>query len=261
MYVIAEIGTNHNGNSDTAILMVEAAAESGVQAVKMNHWDADLLVSKESWWYQRCKDLTLPWETLEECSQICGSMGIDFIIAPWAAHLVETASEIADKLKIASGELTNRQLLEACAANGISTILSTGMATDQEIDWAVNTLEPDVIMHCVSLYPTLPKQVNLQKIYHLQTMYGSMYKIGYSDHTVGTLACTAAYAMGAKVIEKHFNLENNPCTDQQISANPTMVKDLVNQLYLLDKMLQNSSGADRVKIPVLRRNSETGLRE
>jgi sialic acid synthase SpsE len=260
MYLIAEIGTNHNGDPDTAYRLVDAAVETGVNAVKMNHWDADLLVSKHSRWYQRCKNLTLPYETLKKCSLICNKAGIDFIIAPWSAHLVEESVEIADKIKIASGELTNDGLLQAVNLSGASSILSTGMATFEEINHAVDILQPDVLMHCVSLYPTKLEETNLTRIRKLYNEFQDWCRVGYSSHTGSILDIIAAYCLGAKTIEFHFNVRNNQCLDDEISFESIEVLPLVKKLKSIDTMLEDTTGVDLRMKDKLRRNPETGLR-
>lgn len=261
MYLIAEIGTNHNGNEKTAFKLVNAAAKSGAHAVKMNHWKADLLVSKNSDWYDRCKSLELSIDCLKLCADICHEEGIDFIVAPWSSELVEEAAEIADKLKIASGELTNNGLLQTCNFTGMSTILSTGMATDKEIDYAVDLLQPDAIMHCVSLYPTPIECVNLHRIEILKKAYDNWCRIGYSSHTHGVTDIFVAYAFGTKIIEKHFNVEGNNCVDDNISIQPMQVPKIISTLHIIDQMKVNTFGEDRINIKNLRRNSKTGLRE
>lgn len=261
MYLIAEIGTNHNGNSETAFKLVNAAIEAGVQAVKMNYWKADLLVSKDSDWYQRCKDLELSYEVLKKCSIICQSAGIDFIIAPWSAQLVEESVEIADKLKVASGELTNDGLLQAIEITGISSIISTGMATMKEISHAIDLLEPDIIMHCVSLYPCPMDKVNIKRIDTLRRDYGDMYHIGYSSHSYYYLDKVVAYIKGALAIEFHFNIPNNKCFDNEISLLSDDVKMLFDMLNSIDKMYEKSDGSDFYMKEKLRRDPETGLRK
>lgn len=260
MYLIAEIGTNHNGDEALAMRLVAEAAKTGVQAVKMNYWKPDLLVSPTSEWYERCKQLTIEFGTLEACAQVCNQYGVDFIIAPWSHELVEESAEIADKFKVASGELTNQLLLEAIYETSVSSILSTGMATDAEVAWAVDILEPDTILHCVSLYPTPVDCINMPRFFALQKEYFD-YRIGYSSHTIGTLDKVLAYAMGAKTIEFHFNLLDNHAVDESISLYPQDVSNLIGMIQMCDKMNEEVYGTDVSMISTLRRDPRTGLRE
>ena len=259
MYLIAEIGTNHNGNEALAMRLVAAAAKTGVQAIKMNYWKADMLVHPLSDWYDRCKKLELEYGTLQACQQLCQQYGKDFIIAPWSVELVDDCEEIADKIKVASGELTNHTMLEKIYDSSITSILSTGMATNNEISKAVDLLEPDVLLHCVSLYPCPVDAVNIKRINELQRIYYDR-KIGYSSHTIGTLDKVAAFSMGADVIEFHFNIPENNCVDEKISLFPVDVDQLIRMLMMVEKMQQDSNEADLHMIPKLRRDSIMGLR-
>lgn len=259
MYLIAEIGTNHNGNEALAMRLVAAAAKTGVQAIKMNYWKADTLVHPSSDWYDRCKQLELEYGTLQACQQLCQQHGKDFIVAPWSAWLVEEVADLADKFKVASGELTNNQLLEMIYDTSITSILSTGMATNTEISKAVDLLEPDVLLHCVSLYPCPVDAVNIKRIDELRRIYYDR-KIGYSSHTIGTLDKVAAFSMGADVIEFHFNIPENNCVDEKISLFPADVDQLIRMLMMVEKMQKDSDDADLHMIPKLRRDSELGLR-
>ena len=259
MYVIAEIGTNHNGKEQTAFELVNAAVKTGVQAVKMNYWKADLLADRSSNWYRRCKELELSISCLRLCSGICHDEGLDFIVAPWAPELVEEAYEVADKFKIASGELNYDSLLFACSKKNISTILSTGMATRKEILHATELLDPDVIMHCVSLYPTPYNHVNLKRIKNLQDDFWYI-DIGYSSHTEGIQDVLAAYVLGAKIIEKHFNILENRCVDEDISLSITCTKLMIENLKRIDSMMEDATGEDFINKSKLRRGG-SGLRE
>ncbi|MEE3037831.1 MAG: N-acetylneuraminate synthase family protein [Bacteroidota bacterium] len=143
-----------------------------------------------------------------------------------------------DKLKVASRDLTNLPLLQALAETNIPIIVSTGMASDKELDEAIEVISKyhnDIsILHCVSQYPTEPKNVNLNTITYLIEKY-SDYTIGYSDHTIGIAVPTAAVSMGAKIIEKHITLDRNmKGTDQIGSLGPDGIFRMVRDLRLLE---------------------------
>lgn len=258
MYLIAEIGTNHNGSENTAIKLVRAAVEAGASAVKMNYWQTDLLTSKTSSWYERCKALELDYQTLVNCAGICYENDVNFIIAPWAAELVEDSAVISDKLKISSGELTNHKLLRSCRKTEKQTILSIGMATDNEILEAYHILNPQIMMHCVSLYPCPADKANLGRIKWLKENYPA--QIGYSSHVVGETDKIAAYTTGADPIEVHFNINGNVCVDDQFSFRPEDVRRVIYICNEIDTLFKEARVADWAMRNKLRRG-KSGLRE
>ena len=146
-----------------------------------------------------------------------------------------------DKLKVASRDLTNLPLLSALAETNIPIIISTGMGGKKELDDAIHIItkyHSNVsILHCVSEYPTKPKNVNLNTISYLLNNYKD-YVIGYSDHTIGISTPIAAVAMGAKIIEKHITLDRRmKGTDQSGSLGPDGVYRMVRDIRILDKSM------------------------
>lgn len=270
MYLIAEIGTNHNGDPVAAVEMANSAIKNGADAVKMQLFEADTLVSKtapviehapfgHATQWERMKSLELPESAYAEVSQLCSEAKIDFVISPFSVKLVEVAAKYATKLKVASGELTNKTLTRACRDTGIPCFLSTGMATLSEILDTIYWLDPTVIMHCVSLYPTLPCQANLARIQTFTEMFPNR-TIGYSNHTVGPLACVIAAALGAKVFEVHYrDNETWACADARVSLLPRDFRKLKVDLLKASDMIQESPLED-AKMRFSLRRGPSGLR-
>jgi len=271
MYVIAEIGTNHNGDPASAIEIAASAIKNGADAVKMQLFEADTLVAKtapvvahappgHATQWERMKSLELPESTYARIAKMCEKAKIDFVISPFSVDLASVASNYATKLKVASGELTNTKLLKACRDTGLPCFLSTGMASLEEITEAVYTLDPTVIMHCASLYPTMPWQANLRRIETLEFCFPNR-TIGYSDHTVGIEACLAAAVLGAKVFEVHYrsNEQMQDCADALLSLWPKDLRKLKAKLPKVRDMAKRAQGEDACMKKVLRRGP-SGLR-
>ncbi len=262
-YIIGEIGQNHNGSVDIAKLIVDMVSRPvkedlfnldlpRINAVKLTKRDLkeELSASQMSAPYsgpnafaatygEHREVLELSDEAHFEVYQYAKSKGLDFvetICAIGAMSLLKLFTP--DYLKVASRDLTNLPLLDALGETKLPIILSTGMGGVRELDNALEVLtrhHNDIsILHCVSQYPTEPKNVNLQTIKFLQDNY-SDYTIGYSDHTIGISVPTAAVAMGAEIIEKHITLDRRmKGTDQAGSLGPDGVNRMVRDIRLTD---------------------------
>lgn len=265
-YLIGEIGQNHNGSVDIAKLIVDGAARQveeklfgltlkGMDAVKLTKRDLkyELSDSQMSRPYtgrnsfgatygEHREFLELNDEQHFEVYQYAKSLGLDFVetlCAPSCLSMLKLFNP--DKLKVASRDLTNLPLLSALAETKIPMIVSTGMAGQSELDDALNEItryhNQVSILHCVSEYPTQPKNVNLNTIAFLQKNYGE-YTIGYSDHTVGISVPVAAVAMGAEIIEKHITLDRRmKGTDQQGSLGPDGLNRMVRDIRTLEQSM------------------------
>lgn len=260
VYVIAEIGGNHNGSPETAYKLVEMAAAAGANAVKFQTYRGETLVHPSveplpivkrhyATQLERFKSLELDWAVYERIVAQCGKLGIDFITTPFDLDILHRMAPFMPAIKIASGDLTYVQLIRAAAATGKPVILSTGMATVDEIDAALGDVPAAqrVLLHCASIYPLPPDQANLRAIPTMSRRWPDV-PIGYSDHTVGIEACVAAVALGAAVIEKHFTLDKSQVPgDHVLSADPddlaTMVRFIRNVRRMLgDGVKQPSAG-------------------
>lgn len=262
-YIIGEIGQNHNGSVDVAKLIVELIARPvqeecfGIQlkpmdAVKMTKRDLDHELSDSQ--MNRIYDspnsfgrtygehrafLELSDEEHFEVYKYAKSKGLDFVetlCAPTCLSILKLFSP--DYLKVASRDITNIPLLEALAETKIPIIISTGMAGKKELDDALDTITKQhsniSILHCVSQYPTHPKNLNLNTITYLKKHY-PQYRIGLSDHTIGISAPVAAIAMGASIIEKHITIDRRmKGTDQAGSLGPDGVNRMIRDIRITE---------------------------
>lgn len=249
VYVIAEIGGNHNGNAEAAFQLVEEAAKTGVNAVKFQTYSAETLVHPSleplpivrkhyKTQLERFKSLELSDATYEKIIAQCKALGVDFMTSPFDLNILEKFHPSMPAIKIASGDLTFQPLIEAAIKTGKPVILSTGMATIEDIDNAIAELPTEQIMllHCVSVYPLPDALVNLQSIPYMQQRWPAI-PIGYSDHSIGNEACISAVAMGARLIEKHFTLDcSQRPGDHVLSANPESMQMLVQSIRRITQM-------------------------
>ena len=263
VYIIGEIGQNHNGSVDIAKLIIDSAARAikedlfgftlrPTDAIKLTKRDLkqELSASQMNKPYdsphsfgktygEHRSFLELNDEQHYECFKYAKSHGLDFVetlCSPSCVSLLKLFSP--DYLKVASRDLTNIPLLSALAETQIPIILSTGMAGKRELDQAIDEInkyhEKISILHCVSQYPTEPQNVNLNTIKYLLKNYSS-YIIGYSDHTIGISAAVAACAMGARIIEKHITLDRRmKGTDQAGSLGLDGLNRMVRDIRLLE---------------------------
>lgn len=241
-YVIAEAGVNHNGSLDIAARLIAAAAEAGADAVKFQTFDTDSLVVARApqAQYQRSRapasgqremlaTLELPTDALAGLRDHAARHGITFLSTPFDLVSLQVLVDLGvPAVKIGSGDLTNALLLRAAAATGRPLLLSTGMATSEEIRAALDIVGdvPVVLLQCTSAYPTPAEDANLRAIPALREQFGR--EVGFSDHTLGTVAAIAATALGASIIEKHFTLDRSLAgPDHAASLEPAALAELV----------------------------------
>lgn len=258
-YVIAEAGINHNGDFDTAKQLVQEAATVGANAVKFQIWDAPKLSSDSDF----IKDLS-SWELKRdewnELNNIANRRGIDFLASVFDQQSVDILTDFNPKfIKIASGDLTHTPLIDYIAAQDIPIILSTGMATMEEVSRAVRTIREHhdnlVLLHCISSYPVGIEQLNLRSIDVLRDAF--YLPVGYSDHTLGTLAPSVAVSRGARVVEKHFTLDKTmEGPDQELSAEPDEFAAMVEQIRQIEK----SKGEREIATQPVEEDSKTAMR-
>lgn len=258
--IIAEIGCNHNGDKNLARKMVKLAKECGVDGVKFQTFNSSLLISKyaDKAEYQKkttgedenqlemTRKLELSHEDYLELKEYAESLNLKVFSTPFDFESIEFLENQKQNIwKIPSGELTNLPYLERIGNFDIENkeiILSTGMATIEEIQTAIDILQKNktnriIILHCNTEYPTPDKDVNVSAITDLQKHF-SNYEIGYSDHSVGYVAATMAVAYGVSFIEKHFTLDKNfEGPDHKASATPDELKQLVENVRRSEIML------------------------
>ncbi|MBI3088220.1 MAG: N-acetylneuraminate synthase family protein [Candidatus Omnitrophica bacterium] len=239
---VAEIGSNHNGDFALACRLVEAAAKAGADAVKFQTYRGEALIlptvptlahaaGRHRTQLERFKSLEFsPWQW-RELAQLAAAQGVIFFSSAFDEESADLLDPLMPAYKIASGDLTNAPLLRYIARKGKPVILSTGMATEEEIARALDDLRgvPTALLHCVSRYPTPIEAANLHSIPFLRRRF--KVPVGYSDHTLGIVACVGAAALGAVIIEKHFTLDKDqPLGDHRLSATPEEFRSLTDQV-------------------------------
>lgn len=263
VYIIGEIGQNHNGSVDLAKLLIDMIARKieeddfnlvlkGMNAVKLTKRDLSEELSPSEMrkpysgrnsfgktYGEHREFLELTDEQHFEIYRHAKSYNLDFVETLCAKGCLSILKLFnPDYLKVASRDLTNLPLLSALAETKIPIIVSTGMAGKKDLDEALETISryhDDIsILHCVSEYPTHPAHVNYNTIPYLIKNYGQ-YTIGYSDHTIGISAPVVAAAMGARVIEKHITLDRRMRgSDQAGSLGPDGINRMIRDLRLLE---------------------------
>ena len=262
--VIAEIGVNHNGDLDTAKLLIDVAVDAGADAVKFQTFIADNLTSRHARKadYQEKNDgagesqaamlkrLEFSEDKLIACRDYARKAGIGFLSTPFDKEAADLLEKIGvEAFKVSSGDLTDLPLLKHIAGKAKPVIISTGMATLSETEDAVAAIAaagapPLAILHCVSNYPAAPNEANLKAIDTIAAAFGK--PVGWSDHTTGDEITIAAVARGARFIEKHFTLDRNmPGPDHNASLEPNELKDLIKKIRRVE-----SAMGDGVKRPM-----------
>ena len=247
-FVIAEMSGNHNQSLDRALAIVDAAAAAGAHAMKLQTYTADTMTldvpggdfeisDPESPWYGRrlhelYQEAHTPWEWHAPIMARCASHGMVCFSTPFDRTAVDFLEGLSvPAYKIASFEVQDVQLLRHVAATGKPVILSTGMASLSDLDMAVRTLREGgcrdlVLLKCTSTYPANPEHSHIRTIPHMRDLFGV--HTGLSDHTAGIGVATAAVAMGAVVIEKHFTLlRSEGGVDAAFSLEPSELAALV----------------------------------
>jgi N-acetylneuraminate synthase len=259
VYVIGEIGLNHNGDVEIAKRLIDVAVESGAQAVKFQKRTPEIATPE----HMRDVPRETPWGTMTyidyrrrvefgeaeylEIASYAMRAGIDWFASPWDVPSVEFLERLdVVAHKVASASLTDLELLDALAATGKPIILSTGMSTIDEIDRAVETLgsEPLVIMHATSSYPMPPEEANIRMIETLRVRYPGV-PIGYSGHERGLQISLAAVTLGAVAVERHITLDRAMWgSDQAASLEPQGFEHLVRDIRIIGEAL--GDGVKRV---------------
>lgn len=258
-YLIAEAGVNHNGDPAIALELVDAAADAGADAVKFQTFSAEALATAAApqALYQReraaaasqremLRALELPPDALSAAFARARKRGMVAFSTPFDLASVDLLIRLGVPcLKVGSGDLTNIFLLRAVASSGKPILLSTGMATTEEVDAAVEAIKgsgdpPLAILHCLSAYPAPAKEANLRAIPTLRARYDL--EVGFSDHTTGSTAGVVAVALGAVIIEKHLTLDRRlPGPDHAASMEPAEFADLAGQLRQAHVLLGDGS--------------------
>lgn len=256
--IIAEAGVNHNGDLALAKQLVDAAADAGADLVKFQTFNADRLVTRDAKkadyqthaigaadsHHEMLRKLELDLPMHQELIAHCAVRGIGFFSTGFDIESIDMLIGLGqDHFKIPSGEITNLPYLRHIGRLDKNVILSSGMATLGDIEAALAALEQAgtardklTVLHCTTEYPTPMHEVNL----HAMRGIGAAFKVpvGYSDHTSGIEVATAAVALGATVIEKHFTLDRSlPGPDHQASLEPAELKAMVSAIRNIELAL------------------------
>jgi pseudaminic acid synthase len=256
-YVIAEMSANHGQQFDQAVAIVQAAKAAGADAIKLQTYTPDTLtidcdndhfrVGQGTIWagqnlYRLYGEAYTPWEWQPKLQQVAHDLGLDCFSTPFDATAVDFLEAMGVPAhKIASFELVDIALIQRIARTGKPIIMSTGMATLDEIKEAVTSLRAAgctqlALLKCTSAYPSPPEDMNLRTIPHLAEAFGV--PVGLSDHTLGIAVPVAAVALGACIIEKHFTLSRaTPGPDSAFSLEPPEFKAMVEAVRSVEKAL------------------------
>ena len=257
-YIIAEIGGNFT-TFEEAQKLIDLAKEANVDAVKLQTYKADTIVTKtakfdldnvgEMVQHELFEKYQIDFELHQQVFNYIESKGLDWFSTP--SH--KTDVDMLEELKVSAHKLgaddaTNLPFIKYVAKTGKPVLLSSGMCTLEEVKDMVNAClevgnDKIILFHTVSNYPTYPEQVNLKAMQTLKKEFPYL-KIGFSDHTIGSTACFAAACMGAEVVEKHFTYDKSADgPDHMLSANPQEMKEIVDKIREFEIM--RGSGAKR----------------
>lgn len=278
--IIAEAGVNHNGDIQLAHQLIEMAAQAGADIVKFQTFDATKIISrhaqKAAYQIQNTGNNTESQLDMVRKLQLsdsqhaqliahCNQQGIEFMSTPFDLDSVSLLQKLNMKrFKIPSGEITHLPLLRKIGALGKPVILSTGMATMDEIAQAIQVLQqaglpPNqlTLLHCNTEYPTPFTDVNLHAMHTLHQVFGV--PVGYSDHTLGIEVAIAAVALGAVCIEKHITLDRNlPGPDHLASLEPSELQTMIQAIRNIEQALGNywkqPTPSEQKNIPIARKS-------
>lgn len=277
-FIVAEAGVNHNGSVELAFKLVEAAAKAGADAIKFQTYTAEKLVSRdaETAAYQKrqtgegrqlslLRQLELSAAVHGELFERSAELGIEFMSTPFDRESADMLVGLGvRRIKVSSGELTNLPFLEFLARKHVPLIVSTGMASLDEVGESVSVIrrvwtttrlakplgEMLTLLHCTSNYPAAFDDVNLRAMHTLATNFDV--PVGYSDHTPGIVVPIAAVAMGAAVVEKHLTLGRSlPGPDHEASLEPIEFCDMVRSIRAVEASFGSGEKVPRLnELPI-----------
>ena len=279
--IIAEAGVNHNGSIELAKKLIDVAAEAGVDYVKFQTFKTEKLVSvkaqkasyqiqnmksdKNSAQFKMLKKLELAEKDFNFLKGYCQKKKVKFLSTGFDLDSLDMLSKLdIDFFKIPSGEVTNLPYLKKIASFKKPVVLSTGMCTMSDIEKGISVLTGNgikrqsiTVLHCNTEYPTPYRDVNLKAMLSIQNAFHV--KVGYSDHTEGTVIPIAAVAAGAVLIEKHFTLDKSmEGPDHKASLEPGELKDMVAAIRIIDHAMGNGikepSASEIKNIPIARKS-------
>jgi len=256
-YIIAELSANHNGNLQNALDTIKAAKEIGANAIKLQTYTADtmtldckkddFIVKGGTLWdgkslYELYQWASTPWEWHKELFDYARKIGIDIFSTPFDKSAVDFLEQFnPSAYKIASFEITDYELIKYTAAKMKPIIISTGIATIDEIQDAVEICKNEgnnniILLKCTSSYPAPLEEANLKTIPNIAETFGVL--SGFSDHTLGSTAPIVAVTLGAKIIEKHFILDKSiGGPDADFSMDKEEFSEMINSIRDVEKLL------------------------
>ena len=264
VFIVAEAGINHNGDLQIAKKMIKEASEIGADAIKFQTIFPEELYSPLN--NKKLYNLIRKWSFNKkehlELKNFSEKYNIEFFSTPVGQKSAKLLQDIKiNCVKIASGELTNHELITNIAKTKTPMIISTGLSSIDEIESAVNIARnfncPFVLLHCNASYPTPISEANLSNIPYLADLFHI--PVGFSDHTIGNETSLAAVSLGACIIEKHFTLDKNmEGPDQKLSANVNEFRNLVKQIRTLEKSFgkprTGPTKSEKRFVPLLRKS-------
>jgi len=256
-YIVAEISSNHRQHFDEAVKLIHAAKDAGADAVKLQTYTPDMITIQSDREYFRVSGGTpwdgrtfydlynegyMPWDWQPRLKRMAEELGLDLFSSPFDGAAVDFLEKMeVPAYKVASFELVDIPLIERVARTGKPIILSTGMATKEEIEEAVYVARKAgatqiALLKCTTGYPASPEEMNLRTIPEMSASYGV--PVGLSDHTLGSAVPVAAVSLGACIVEKHFTLSRDASSlDSAFSLDPSEFKVMVEAIRTVEKAL------------------------
>ena len=255
-FIIAELSANHNGSIENALRTIQAAADSGADAIKLQTYTADTLtidhvglgfVIEEGLWkgrklYDLYEEAHTPWDWHEKLFKAAKDAGLVCFSSPFDPTAVDLLEELGNPIyKVASFEITDIPLIEYIASKGKPVVISTGIATEEEIQDALDACvrmnnNQVTLLKCTSAYPAPVEDANLLTMVDMRSRFNV--PTGLSDHTMGHAVATAAVALGATMVEKHFIMDRSMGgVDSAFSMEPAEFRAMVDQIRLTEAAL------------------------
>lgn len=254
VFIIAEIGNNHEGNIEYAKEMIRSASRCGVDAVKFQTFKTELFVNKENTErFAKLKSFELTYDEFRQLAEIAAKEKVLFLSTPFDCKSAKFLEKLVPAYKISSSDNTFYPLIEVVSKTGKPIIISSGLIDLKQIKktldyiksiWRENNFTSDLaVLHCVANYPVEVDDINLLAIKHIHDNIDCV--VGYSDHSLGIEAAVASVAFGARIVEKHFTLDKNfsKFRDHQLSANPSEMKEIVRRVRNLERLFGNGEVA------------------
>jgi pseudaminic acid synthase len=257
VFIIAELSCNHGGELDLALRTIDAMYEAGADCVKLqtskpngitiDSRKDDFIIKGGTLWdnktlFELYKEVQTPWEWHKQIRDYVESKGMVFFSSPFDFEAVDFLEDLnVPAYKIASFEITDIPLIKYTASKGKPVIMSTGIATEEDISLAVQACydvgnHDIILLKCTSAYPTPLEEVNLNTITDMKTRFNCI--VGLSDHTLGNIVPVGAVSLGAKVVEKHFILNRDvESADAKFSMLPEEFKEMVGSIRKIEKSL------------------------